>query len=327
MDAAGKADRSSGNTSKPESAVRGAKPSAAVPTGGAPAYNGAEGVPMQQPIPVPAHMMPYYGQYAAMYAMPPGGAPMGFPMQQPPNAGGPPMWMPGMMPPPQGGNPNQPMAPQPYPAPYGAGAQPLMYMPMPYSYPPYMQAPAPNAMSAPFAGQPAKPPAQGAAPPYGANPTAAGAGAAAAAPPPVAAPPHPHPAPAEPAMLSPPTMQSPASPSTVATATAPPPAPAVAAAAAAAAAPPVPAVTPIEYVVMPLMPNTKLPPGDPFCPAGVTVSPQYATPAQYARTSAVPDRAMNNGIHKPLSPAPSTAKSEATSAAAAAATTPATVTA
>ncbi|KPI87722.1 hypothetical protein ABL78_3195 [Leptomonas seymouri] len=294
MDAERKADKTSASTSKVEPAVKGSKPSAAVPTGGgsAPAYAGADGMHVTQPIPVPASVMPYYGQYAAMYTMPPGATPIGFSMQQPQNGSTPPMWMPGMVStPPQSGTPSQSMPAQPYMAPYGAGTQPLMYMPMSYSYPPYMPAQSPAAMGASFPGQQAKPPGQGATPPYSAP-----AGAAAAA----AAPAHQHSTPAEPAIISPSSIPSSASPNTTVATNA------------AAATPAVPAVTPVEYVVMPLMPNTNLPPGDPFCPAGVTVSSQYAVSTLPTRTSAVPDRALTNGIHRPTSSALPTTKSEPT---------------
>ncbi|KAL7695193.1 hypothetical protein N2W54_002400 [Lotmaria passim] len=300
MDADRKAEKTSGSTSKPESAVKGAKPSAAMPTGGIPAYTaGPDGMPVAQPMPMPAPMMPYYGQYAAMYAMPPGAASLGFPVQQAPNTGTPPMWMPGMVPAPaQGGSPSHSITAQPYAGPYGTGAQPLMYMPVPYNYPPYVPAPSPAVMGAPYAGQPAKPPAQRATPPYGAAAAGAGAVPTAGAP---AAPAHPHAASAEPVIISPPSMPSPASPS-------------VTAVSAAAAAPAMPAVRPIEYAVMPLMPNTRLPPGDPFCPAGVTVPSQYAVSSLPTRSSAVPDRALTNGVHKLPRSAPSAAKAEGTAA-------------
>ncbi|CAG9578011.1 conserved hypothetical protein [Leishmania major strain Friedlin] len=249
-----KADKALVAPPKMDSAVKGAKPGSFALSDVVTGYAGAEDGPLVQQLPMPSHIMPYYGQYPAMCALPPGAAPMGFPMPPQTGVGSPQMWMPGMVPPPPGANPNATLTPHPYVSQYGAGAQPVMYMPMSYSYPPCMAATAVTpaaAMGASFNGQqPAKPAPQGATPPYTST---------------MAAPPHPHSNAAETPVLSSPFMDASSANSTApALPVAPVPVP-------------VPSMTPIEFSVMPLMPNTKLPPGDPFCPAGATVPSQYAT--------------------------------------------------
>ncbi|CBZ23759.1 conserved hypothetical protein [Leishmania mexicana MHOM/GT/2001/U1103] len=249
-----KADKAPVASPKMDGATKGAKSGSFALSDAIPGYGGAEDSPFVQQLSMPSHIMPYYGQYPAMCALSPGAAPMGFPMPPQPGAGSPQMWVPGMVPPPPVANPNATLTPHPYVSQYGAGAQPVMYMPMPYSYPPCMAATAVTpaaAMGASFNGQqPAKSAPQGATPPYTST---------------VAAPPHPHSSTAETPMLSSPFMEA-SSANNTAPALPIGPGPV-----------PVPSMTPIEFSVMPLMPNTKLPPGDPFCPAGATVPSQYTT--------------------------------------------------
>ncbi|GET90566.1 hypothetical protein, conserved [Leishmania tarentolae] len=256
MDASdGKVDKAPVASPKMDGVTKGVKPGSFSVGDAVPGYAGTEDPPPVQQLPMSSRIMPYYGQYPAMCALPPGAAPMGFPMApQPGAAGSPQMWMPGMVPPPPGANPNAALTPPSYASQYGSGAQPMMYMPMPYSYPPCMAATAvshPAAMGTFFNGQQSgKPTPQGATPPYTST---------------MAAPPHTHSSTSEPSMLNSHFLET---SSTNGTTPALPVAP---------GSVPMQSIIPIEFSVTPLMSNTKLPPGDPFCPAGATVLSQYAT--------------------------------------------------
>ncbi|KAG5499422.1 hypothetical protein JKF63_07985 [Porcisia hertigi] len=249
-----RADKTPVAPSKMDASAKGSKSGSFTLGASAPSYtSGEDGAAAPPPPPPPPPPMPYYGQYPSMCALPPGATSMGFPMPPQLGAGSPQGWMPGMMPLPHAANPNTTLPPHPYVSPYGATAQPMVYMPMPYNYPPYMTAAvtaSAAAMPPPFNGQQTtKLATQGATPSY--TPAAA-------------APPPPHSSTVEPAMSPPPFMET---PSTNSAGPVPPMVPAPV---------PVSSTVAVEHTVMPLMPNIRLPPGDPFCPAGVSVPSQYA---------------------------------------------------
>ncbi|KAG5474214.1 hypothetical protein CUR178_04327 [Leishmania enriettii] len=248
-----KVDRTPVASPKMDVAAKGAMPGAFSSSDTVAGYAGAEDASLMPQLSMTSSMTPYYAQYPALCTLPPGSMPMGFSIPPPPTAGSPQMWVPGMIPSPPGSNPNTALAAHSYVSPYGAGAQPVMYMPMPYSYPPYMAATTATsaaAMGASFNGQQSvKPAAQVTISPYKSA---------------AAAPLLPHSSAPESPMLSAPFSETPTNSAAPAPSVAPVPTP-------------VSSITAIEFSVMPLMPNTKLPPGDPFCPAGVTVPSQYAT--------------------------------------------------
>ncbi|CAJ1010434.1 hypothetical protein Q4I28_005748 [Leishmania naiffi] len=249
-----KVDKAPAASQKANEASRGSKFGSFVRSDAVPGYAGVEDATLMPQLPIPSPIMPYYGQYSPICALSPGAAPMGFSMPPQTGTGSPQMWIPGMVPPPPGANSNATLTPHPYVSPYGAGAQPMVYLPLPYSYPPCMAATTTTsapALGASFNGQQsAKAAAQGATPPYTSTTAALHQS---------------HSGIGEPPNLSPPFMEAPSTNST-----APTPSAVLMPAS-------VPSITTIELSAMPLMPNTVLPPGDPFCPAGVAVPSQYAT--------------------------------------------------
>ncbi|KAG5473921.1 hypothetical protein LSCM1_04557 [Leishmania martiniquensis] len=248
-----KVDKTPVVSPRTEVAAKSTIPGTFPPSDAVSGYAGAEDGSQVPQLSMTSPMTPYYTQYPAVCALPPGAVPMGFHIPPPPGTGSPQMWVPGMIPPAPTSNPNTALTPHPYVSPYGAGAQPVMYMPMPYSYSPYMAATAATSATAVgtsfSAPQPAKPAGQVATPPYTSS---------------ASAPLHTHSSTAESPILSTPFAETPTNSAAPAPFVAPVPTP-------------VSSITAVELCVMPLMPNTKLPPGDPFCPAGVTVPSQYAT--------------------------------------------------